>query len=155
MALHQQGGQEKNQLTFFIIVQKNMLRIFLLPGLGSPGLIGFLHRFVRPFLVCAGHRDLRLMGVLLQKDDEDDVLFTEAELSHALANGRATAPRDDIPIFCNYSSASLAIPFFGFITFDIVIDTCHPSEPAASLSPSLRSLRIFIDLSPSRLVSVR
>ncbi|MPC48611.1 hypothetical protein E2C01_042390 [Portunus trituberculatus] len=42
-----------------------------------------------------GRRILRLMGVLLEQDNEDTTPFTEHELRRALACGKATAPGDD------------------------------------------------------------
>ncbi|MPC53280.1 hypothetical protein E2C01_047169 [Portunus trituberculatus] len=43
----------------------------------------------------ARRRTLRLMGALLEQDDEDTTPFTEDELPWALAHGKATAPGDD------------------------------------------------------------
>ncbi|XP_076030944.1 uncharacterized protein LOC143019134 [Oratosquilla oratoria] len=40
-------------------------------------------------------RNLRLMGALLQTDEEDDILFTEDELHRALARVKISAPSED------------------------------------------------------------
>ena len=43
----------------------------------------------------ASHRSLRLMGALLEENDEDTTPITDDELRRALARGKATAPGED------------------------------------------------------------